>query len=45
MADRLNRSESQQETNTANIADLITLSANVLRAAEINAAAIATLFE
>lgn len=45
MTERLNRIEAQQETNIANIADLITLSESVLRAAEINLAAIATLFE
>ncbi len=34
MTERLDRIESQQETNTANIADLITLSGNVLRAVD-----------
>ena len=34
MTERLDRIEAQQETNTANIAGLITLSGNVLRAVD-----------
>jgi predicted RNase H-like nuclease (RuvC/YqgF family) len=34
MTERLDRIEAQQERNTANIADLITLSSNVLRAVD-----------
>jgi hypothetical protein len=34
MTERLDRIEAQQEQNTANIADLITLSSNVLRAVD-----------
>ena len=34
MTERLDRIEAQQETSTANIADLITLSGNVLRAVD-----------
>lgn len=34
MSERLDRIEAQQELNTANIADLITLSGNVLRAVD-----------
>lgn len=43
MTERLDRIEAQQEANTANIADLITLSGNVLRAAELNTASVSEL--
>lgn len=43
MSERLERIEAQQEANTANIADLITLSSNVLQAAQLNAEANAEL--
>lgn len=45
MRERLDRIEQQQQVNTANIADLITLSGNVIRAAELNTANIAVLSE
>ena len=40
MTERLDRIEAQQETNTANITDLITMSANLLQAADSNIQAI-----
>ena len=43
MTERLDRIEAQQETSTANIADLITLASNVLQAAQLNTMAIAQL--
>jgi chromosome segregation ATPase len=43
MTERLDRIEAQLATNTANITDLITLSRNVLQAAQLNAEAITEL--
>lgn len=43
MSDQLDRIETQQATNTANIADLITVSDNLIQAAQINTEAIARL--
>jgi hypothetical protein len=43
MTERLDQIAAQQATNTANIADLITMSGNLLRVVEANAAAIAEL--
>jgi hypothetical protein len=43
MTERLDRIDAQQAINTANIADLITMSGNLLRVVEANAAAIAEL--